>query len=49
MAKIINLMKKLAPLFAPVDGNALRRRIRELEFNNQELREKPVWRGPWMF
>lgn len=48
MTRIIEAIKKLtAP--APQDDNALRRRIRQLEAENQELREKLVYRGPWMF
>jgi hypothetical protein len=49
MSKIISLFRKFTQCPAPMDENALRRRVRELEFENQELREKLVWRGPWMF
>jgi hypothetical protein len=50
MAKLFNAIKN--PTAAPQptdDDNALRRRVRELEVENQELREKLAWRGPWMF
>jgi hypothetical protein len=49
MAKLFNAIKNLAAGSQPVDDNALRRRVRELEAQNQELREKLAWRGPWMF
>jgi hypothetical protein len=49
MAKLFNAIKNLAAGPQPVDDNALRRRVRELEAQNQELREKLSWRGPWMF
>jgi hypothetical protein len=46
MTKLIDVIRKLtAP--APQDDNALRRRIRQLETENEELREKLVYRGPW--
>ena len=48
MTKFIDAIKKLtAP--APQDDDALRRRIRQLETENRELREKLLYRGPWMF
>jgi type VI protein secretion system component VasF len=49
MAKLFNAIKNLTVAPQPMDDNALRRRVRELEAENQELREKLVWRGPWMF
>lgn len=49
MAKLLNAIKNLTAARQPLDDNALRRRIRELEAENQELREKLVWRGPWVF
>jgi hypothetical protein len=49
MTKLFNAIKNLAAGPQPVDDNALRRRVRELEAQNQELREKLAWRGPWMF
>jgi hypothetical protein len=49
MTKLFNAIKNLAAGPQPVDDNALRRRVRELEAENQELREKLAWRGPWMF
>jgi hypothetical protein len=49
MAKLFNAIKNLAAGPQPVDDNALRRRVRELEAQNEELREKLAWRGPWMF
>jgi hypothetical protein len=48
MGKLIEAIKNLtAP--APQGDSALRRRIRELEEQNQELREKLLYRGPLMF
>jgi hypothetical protein len=49
MAKLFNAIKNLTSAPQPMNDNALRRRVRELEAENQELREKLVWRGPWMF
>ena len=49
MAKLFNAIKNLTAAPQPMDDNALRRRICELEAENQELREKLAWRGPWMF
>jgi hypothetical protein len=48
MTRIIEAIKMLTTL-APQDDKALRRRIRQLEAENQELREKLVYRGPWIF
>jgi hypothetical protein len=49
MAKLFNAIKNLTAAPQPMDDNALRRRVRELEAQNQELREKLAWRSPWMF
>ena len=49
MAKLFNAIKNLTAAPRPVDDDALRRRVRDLEAENQELREKLAWRGPWMF
>ena len=49
MSKLFNAIKNLTAASQPVDDNALRRRVCELEAENQELREKLAWRGPWMF
>lgn len=49
MAKLFNAIKNLTVAPQPKDDNALRRKICELEAENQELREKLAWRGPWMF
>jgi hypothetical protein len=49
MAKLFNAIRTLTVGAEPTDDNALRRRIRQLEVENQELREKLVYRGPWMF
>jgi hypothetical protein len=49
MSEIVGFFKKLTAFPAPMDDNALRRRIRELESENRELREKLAFRGPWMF
>ena len=47
MIRIIEAIKKLtAPV--PQDDNALRRRIRQLETENEELRGKLAYRGPWI-
>ena len=48
MTRIFNAIKQLAGPTEPQADDALRRRIRQLETENQELREKLVWRGPWM-
>jgi hypothetical protein len=48
MAKLFNAIKKLTAAPDAVDENATRRRIRELEAENKILRDKLVWRGPWM-
>jgi hypothetical protein len=49
MAKLFNVIKNLTATPQPTDDNALCRKVRELEAENQELREKLAWRGPWMF
>jgi hypothetical protein len=49
MAKLFNAIKNLTAAPQPTGDNALRRRVRELEAENRELREKLAWRGPWMF
>jgi hypothetical protein len=49
MAKLFNAIKNLTAAAQPLDNDMLRRRIRELEVENETLREKLVWRGPWMF
>ena len=49
MAKLFNAIKNhLTAAPQAVDDNAMRRRIRELEAENETLREKLAWRGPWM-
>jgi hypothetical protein len=49
MSEIASFLKRFTSSPPPMDDNALRRRIRELESENQQLREKLVFRGPWMF
>jgi hypothetical protein len=49
MAKLFNAIRNLAAARQPMDDGALHRRIRELEAENETLREKLAWRGPWMF
>ena len=49
MVKLFSAIKNLAAAPQLLDDNALRRRIRELEAENETLREKLAWRGPWMF
>jgi hypothetical protein len=49
MAKLFNAIKNLTAAPQPMDDNALRRKVCELEAENRELREKLAWRGPWMF
>ena len=49
MANLFNVIKNLTVAPQPMDDNALRRKVSELEAENQELREKLAWRGPWMF
>jgi hypothetical protein len=49
MSELVRFFKTLTASPAPMDDNALRRRIRELESENRELREKLAFRGPWMF
>ena len=49
MTRILKAIRHLAGLVEPETKDALRRRIRQLEAENQELRERLVWRGPWMF
>ena len=46
MAKLFNAIKNLTADSQPMDDNAMRRRIRELEAENETLREKLAWRGP---
>jgi hypothetical protein len=49
MAKLLSAIKNLTAASQPLDDNAPRRRIRELEAENETLGEKLAWRGPWMF
>jgi hypothetical protein len=49
MSEIASFLKRFTSSPAPMDDNALRRRIRELESENRQLREKLVFHGPWMF
>jgi hypothetical protein len=49
MAKLFSAIKNLTAAPQAMDDNAMRRRIRELETENETLREKLAWRGPWMF
>ena len=49
MAKLFNAIKNLTAAQEAVDEDAMRRRIRELEAENEVLRDKLVWCGPWMF
>jgi hypothetical protein len=49
MSGIIGFFKTSTLSATPMEDNALRRRIRELESENRELREKLAFRGPWMF
>lgn len=49
MVKLLSAIKRIAVAPQPLDDDALRRRIRELEAENETLREKLAWRGPWMF
>jgi hypothetical protein len=48
MTKLIEAIRNLTAA-APQEDDALRRRVRQLEAENQELREKLAYRGPWMF
>jgi hypothetical protein len=49
MARLFNAIRNLAAEPQLLDDNVLRRRIRELEAENESLREKLAWRGPWLF
>lgn len=49
MSKILSALMRLAGPSIPQDDSQLRRRIRQLEAENEELREKLAYRGPWMF
>ena len=49
MTRILNAIRHLAGPAEPESDDALRRMIHQLEAENQVLREKLAWRGPWMF
>jgi hypothetical protein len=49
MTKLFNAIVNFTAAAQPLDDNALRRRVRELEAENETLRQKLAWRGPWMF
>ena len=49
MSKIFSALKRLTGPSIFEDDNSVRRRIRQLEAENEELREKLAYRGPWMF
>ncbi|MDI4238473.1 hypothetical protein OZ411_37345 [Bradyrhizobium sp. Arg237L] len=49
MSKIFSALKRLAGSSILEDDKSVRRRIRQLEAENEELREKLAYRRPWMF
>jgi len=49
MAKLFKATRNLTAAPQPLDDNAPRRRVHELEAENETLREKLAWREPSMF